>query len=63
MERTLTVRELAAYLQVSPLTVYRWVERGELPHLRLVKGNIRFRLEDVERHLREKQKALQAVKR
>lgn len=51
MERTLTVRELADYLKVNPCTVYRWVEQGKVPHLRLVRRNIRFRLEEVEQHL------------
>jgi excisionase family DNA binding protein len=33
--RMLTVREVAAALQVSTATVYALCERGELPHLRV----------------------------
>jgi excisionase family DNA binding protein len=38
----LTVREAAKYLGVSPQTVYLWVERKQIPHLRVMGRNIRF---------------------
>ena len=38
----LTVREAATYLGVSIQTVYLWVERKQIPHLRVMGRNIRF---------------------
>jgi excisionase family DNA binding protein len=47
-ERPLTVREAAKYLGVSPQTVYLWVERRAIPHLRVMGRNIRFLKSDLE---------------
>jgi excisionase family DNA binding protein len=44
----LTVREAARYLGVSPQTVYLWVERKQIPHLRVMGRNIRFLKPDLE---------------
>ena len=41
-ECPLTVRQAAKYLGVSPQTVYLWVERKQIPHLRVMGRNIRF---------------------
>ena len=41
-ELPLTVREAATYLGVSIQTVYLWVERKQIPHLRVMGRNIRF---------------------
>ena len=41
-EVPLTVREAARFLGVSPQTVYAWVERRQIPHLRVMGRNIRF---------------------
>jgi excisionase family DNA binding protein len=41
-EIPLTVREAARFLGVSPQTVYLWVERKQIPHLRVMGRNIRF---------------------
>ena len=38
----LTVKEAAKFLGVSPQTVYLWVERKQIPHLRVMGRNIRF---------------------
>jgi excisionase family DNA binding protein len=38
----LTVRAAAIYLGVSPQTVYLWVGRKQIPHLRVMGRNIRF---------------------
>jgi len=43
-----TVREAAKYLGVSPQTVYLWVERKQIPHLRVMGRNIRFLKSDLE---------------
>ena len=47
-EIPLTVRDAAAYLGVSVQTVYLWVERKQIPHLRVMGRNIRFLKSDLE---------------
>ena len=47
-EYRLTVREAARFLGVSPQTVYLWVERRQIPHLRVMGRNIRFLKSDLE---------------
>jgi excisionase family DNA binding protein len=47
-EYPLTVREAAKFLGVSPQTVYLWVERKQIPHLRVMGRNIRFFKSDLE---------------
>ena len=47
-EVPLTVREAALYLGVSSQTVYLWVERKQIPHLRVMGRNIRFLKSDLE---------------
>jgi excisionase family DNA binding protein len=44
----LTVKQAAKYLGVSPQTVYLWVERKQIPHLRVMGRNIRFLKSDLE---------------
>jgi len=41
-ELPMTVREAAKFLGVSQQTVYLWVERKQIPHLRVMGRNIRF---------------------
>ena len=41
-ELPLNVRQAAIYLGVSVQTVYLWVERKQIPHLRVMGRNIRF---------------------
>ena len=47
-EFPLTVRDAAVYLGVSIQTVYLWVERKQIPHLRVMGRNIRFLKSDLE---------------
>ena len=47
-ERPLTVRDAAQFLGVSAQTVYLWVERKQIPHLRVMGRNIRFLKSDLE---------------
>jgi len=47
-ELPLTVKEAAKYLGVSPQTVYLWVERKQIPHLRVMGRSIRFLRSDLE---------------
>jgi excisionase family DNA binding protein len=44
----LTVRDAALFLGVSPQTVYLWVERKQIPHLRVMGRNIRFLRSELE---------------
>ena len=47
-EYPLTVRKAARFLGVSRQTVYLWVERKQIPHLRVMGRNIRFLKSDLE---------------
>ena len=47
-EFPIRVPEAAAYLGVSRQTVYLWVERKQIPHLRVMGRNIRFLRSDLE---------------
>jgi excisionase family DNA binding protein len=42
------VNDAARFLGVSPQTVYLWVERKQIPHLRVMGRNIRFLKSDLE---------------
>ena len=48
LDYPLTVREAARFLGESPQTVYLWVERKQIPHLRVMGRNIRFLKSDLE---------------
>jgi excisionase family DNA binding protein len=48
LEPPLNVKEAARFLGVSPQTVYLWVERKQIPHLRVMGRNIRFLKSDLE---------------
>jgi excisionase family DNA binding protein len=45
----LTVEELASLLKVSPHTIYYWVNRSEVPYLKVGK-HLRFDQDEVLRH-------------
>jgi excisionase family DNA binding protein len=47
-EIPLTVRQAAVFLGVSTQTVYLWVERKQIPHLRVMGRNIRFLKSELE---------------
>jgi excisionase family DNA binding protein len=47
-DRPWTVRQAAQFLGVSPQSVYLWVERKQIPHLRVMGRNIRFLRSDLE---------------
>ena len=53
MDSLMTVRELSEYLKLAPLTVYRMVDRGELPAYKLGK-HLRFEKKEIERFLKER---------
>ena len=47
-EIPIRVQEAAQFLGVSPQTVYLWVERKQIPHLRVMGRNIRFLKSELE---------------
>ena len=47
-ELPITVKDAARFLGVSAQTVYLWVERKQIPHLRVMGRNIRFLKSDLE---------------
>ena len=47
-EIPIRVGEAAVFLGVSPQTVYLWVERKQIPHLRVMGRNIRFLKSELE---------------
>ena len=47
-ELPMTVKDAARFLGVSAQTVYLWVERKQIPHLRVMGRNIRFLRSDLE---------------
>ena len=55
-ERTLTIKELAKYLNVTERTIYNLLERGELPGFK-VGANWRFRREDIDKWIEENMKS------
>jgi len=55
-EKLLTIEDLAEYFQVSKKTVYRLLKQKQLPAVR-ISGQWRFREEEIERWLQEKQSA------
>lgn len=49
-ESMLTIKEVARYLHVVPLTIYRMIDRGDLPAAKV--GKVwRIRRQDVEAYL------------
>ena len=54
-ETLLSVEELAKYLQLNEQTIYRKVDSGEIPSVRLG-GAIRFRQEDIDKWLTKRTK-------
>jgi excisionase family DNA binding protein len=44
----LSARTCSLLLESSPQTVYLWVERRQIPHLRMTGRNIRFLKSDLE---------------
>ncbi len=54
-DRPLTTTQLARFLQVSPSTLARQIQKDKIPSIK-VAGKIRFLPSEVLRHLRDKQK-------
>ena len=60
MEELLSPKELARILKVSQPCVYKWTERGIIPHFRL-EGSIRFSRDDVLDFLQKRRKVGQKL--
>ena len=54
-EPTLTIKELAKYLNVTERTIYNLLERGGLPGFK-VGANWRFRKEDIDKWIEQNMK-------
>ena len=48
-KRLFTVKEAAAYLAISPITLYHWAARREVPIVRLRRKAVRFDKQDLDR--------------
>lgn len=51
----LKVKDLVKVFNVHYMTIYRWVEKGKLPHIR-VNNNIFFKKEDIDTIINSKPK-------
>lgn len=49
MSRLLTPVETAEILRVNKVTVYRWINAGKLPFIRLPSGQARIRQTDLDK--------------
>ena len=58
----MTVREVANYLKVDDKTVYRLVQKGELPGFK-VAGTWRFKREDIHQWIEDQKKAISQKER
>jgi len=54
MGELLTVKELAEYLKVNPMTIYRLVKGGKIPAFK-VSSEWRFRKESIKRWIEEQE--------
>lgn len=55
MDELLSPKELARILRISPVTAYKWAERGIIPHYKLG-GVVRFARDDVLDFLQKRKK-------
>jgi len=53
MERLMTIKELAEYLQLEEHTIYKMVRKGEIPAYKIA-GQWRFKREMIEEWLDQK---------
>ena len=55
-ENVLTVRDLASYLRMKPLTIYKHVSEGKLPGFK-VGSHWRFKKQTIERWIEDQEKS------
>ena len=56
MEELLTLEELARYLKISKPTLYKMVEKGRIPALKIA-NQWRFKKDDINRWLEKQRKS------
>ena len=61
MNQLLTVRDLSAYAQIHPTTLYKLVAAGGIPHIRRAGLGIRFKSEEVETWLGQRSPKAPAI--
>lgn len=49
----LTVEEVAELLKVSPITIYRWLDSGQLPKVKFSRRAVRIKREDLQRFIKD----------
>ena len=49
LKRLLKVPAAAYYLDVSPITIYHWISRGEIPFVKLRKKAVRIDIRDLDK--------------
>jgi excisionase family DNA binding protein len=54
VEELLTAKELAQILKLKLSTIYAWTHTGMIPHIKISRNCIRFRLSDVLAWLEER---------
>jgi len=52
-KRYFTTKELSEYLGISKQTIYQWTSQHRIPFIKFGKGRIRFKLEKVEKWIKE----------
>ena len=57
MDKLMTAKELASYMRLNPLTVYRKAREGEIPSVR-VGRSIRFKKEQIDKWLESQSKVV-----
>jgi excisionase family DNA binding protein len=57
MSQIMRLKEVAEYLRMSPMTIYRMAKRGDIPCFK-VGDEWRFRLEAIEQWILEKEKKI-----
>jgi len=50
-DKLLTVKQIADYLQINPMTVYKWTSQGRIPCIKLSGNLVRFDMEKVKKWL------------
>ena len=58
VETAMTVRDVAAFLNVDEKTIYRLAQKGDLPGFKVL-GSWRFQKSDLESWIQERKKAAQ----
>ncbi len=47
MEQLKTIKDISKYLNVKERTIYSWINKGTIPHIKLTNKVIRFNLNTI----------------